>query len=155
VVLVLLDSDWRNNIIQILYTGQPHWLVPLGIPVRSLVPTVTYLLISLALGGILIAGAVKMRKCEAYELAFIACIIALVPVTTMAWPFTLPMGLWALLILAKKRVRAGFALNLERSGVGTTVLPRPTGSARRGLRGFFRSFRAMFFTSGPADRSRS
>jgi hypothetical protein len=151
-VLGLLGSHWLTG--AILWEVEPYWLDPLPAGPRGPVAAGTYLLISFALGCILIAGAVKMRKCEAYELALIACIIALLPVTTMAWPFTLPMGLWVLLILAKKRVRAGFDLNVQRTSGGTTILPRPTGPVRRAVRGFFRSIRAMFFTSRPADRSR-
>jgi hypothetical protein len=74
---------------------------------------------------------------------------ARLPVTTLAWPFTLPMGLWGLLVLVKKSVRAGFAWNLERGGVGTIPVPRPTGPVRRRARGFLRSLWANIFTTHP------
>jgi tRNA A-37 threonylcarbamoyl transferase component Bud32 len=69
--------------------------------------------LSLAPAAIVIVGALKMRRCEAYELALIAGITALIPFGGPAWLLSLPMGLWAILVLCKPRVRAGFARHLE------------------------------------------
>jgi tRNA A-37 threonylcarbamoyl transferase component Bud32 len=70
--------------------------------------------ISLVPGGILVVGARRMRRCEAYELSVIAAVTALLPITGLIWLLSLPMGLWALLILFKRQVRDGFALKLRR-----------------------------------------
>jgi serine/threonine protein kinase len=67
---------------------------------------------SLIPAGILVAGALKMRRCESYELALIASILAMTPFAGSVWMLSLPMGLWALLVLFRKQVRAGFALSL-------------------------------------------
>jgi predicted Ser/Thr protein kinase len=70
-------------------------------------------LTSFAPAAILIGGALKMRRCESWEFAFIAAITALTPFTGLTWLLSLPMGVWALLVLCKPRVRAGFARHLE------------------------------------------
>jgi tRNA A-37 threonylcarbamoyl transferase component Bud32 len=141
--------------------ANPKW------PVENLVHTswwsppplfwLCQLVLEVALGGILLAGGLKMRRCEAYELALMAAIVAMVPLTGAAYPLSLPMGIWAAVVLAKRRVRAAFTLNLHRSSVHslkTGPSSKPTGRGRHGVRGFLRSVRAMFFTSRPADRSR-
>jgi tRNA A-37 threonylcarbamoyl transferase component Bud32 len=106
------------------------------------------LVLDLGLGSVLIAGGLKMRRCEAYELALIAAIIALLPLTCAAFPLSLPMGIWASVVLAQRPVRAAFGLNLRRSGVRSLSAEQAGKAPGRG-RGFLRSLRAMFFTTGP------
>jgi predicted Ser/Thr protein kinase len=107
------------------------------------------LLFEVLLGSILIAGGLKMRKCESYELAVIAAIIALLPLTGLAFPLSLPMGIWTLVVLGKRSVRAGFGLNLPGSGVGGQAagqLSKPSGPARGRVRSFVESVLAVFVT---------
>jgi tRNA A-37 threonylcarbamoyl transferase component Bud32 len=116
---------------------------------RDLEPFSALLFLNLVFGGIVIAGARKMRKCEAYELAFIASYLALFPLGP-GFALGLPMGIWSLVILNRRRVKAGFALNLGEQpatppGGGTGARPKPpTGPVRRKVRSFVNSVLAMF-----------
>ena len=124
------------------------------------------LLLSVVPGVILIAGALKMRRCEAYELAKIASVTALFPLTGPVYVLCVLMGVWALLVLRKRRVRAGFVRQLQsvtgRGGRGpglpagpprrpTSPPPRPTGPVRRKVRSFVESVLAMFVTRPGKD----
>jgi tRNA A-37 threonylcarbamoyl transferase component Bud32 len=96
-LVLFIDPVWSHD--------QPSraWVVfCLGVVLFGLVPA-----------AIVVAGALRMRRCESYELAWIAVITALIPLAGPAWLLSLPMGLWALLVLCKPRVRAGFARVLE------------------------------------------
>ena len=61
------------------------------------------------------AGARKMTRLEAYELSVFAGVLALLPLTTVAWPISGVVGAWALWILRKAEVRAAFADELHRA----------------------------------------
>jgi hypothetical protein len=76
----------------------------------------TMIAINGAIGASIIAGALAMRKCRAYELAIIASVLAVLPITNIAFFLCLPMGIWALCILSKRDVRAAFARRLRQSG---------------------------------------
>jgi tRNA A-37 threonylcarbamoyl transferase component Bud32 len=82
-------------------------------------PTGGFLLLMIVLngvlGGILIAGAVAMRRCQAYELAIIASLLAVLPLTNISFLLSLPMGIWALLVLVKPETRKAFARQLRRT----------------------------------------
>lgn len=56
---------------------------------------------------LMILGGRKMRRLETYGLAMMAGICALLP-TGPAWIFSMPVGIWALIVLAGPEVRAGF-----------------------------------------------
>jgi tRNA A-37 threonylcarbamoyl transferase component Bud32 len=71
-------------------------------------------LLNIVVGGFLIAGGQKMRRLEAYEFSVITGILALVPLTTVAWPITSIVGVWVLWILRKPEVRAAFNDELRR-----------------------------------------
>jgi tRNA A-37 threonylcarbamoyl transferase component Bud32 len=73
------------------------------------------LIVSLIGGGLVIAGAWMMKRLRAYEFAVIASVLALLPVTTFAWPMSFVAGVWALWILRKPEVQAAFAGELRRS----------------------------------------
>jgi serine/threonine protein kinase len=105
-ILTLIDPRWLwYNSPEMLFETHP----PGGPPPGAFLIMIFFSLIP---GGILVAGALKMRRCESYELAFIASILALTPFVGLAWMLSLPMGLWALLVLCRRQVRAGFALSL-------------------------------------------
>jgi tRNA A-37 threonylcarbamoyl transferase component Bud32 len=114
-------------------------------------------LVNLATGSILVAGARKMRRCEAYELAYIAGIVAMFAIGP-AFFLGLPMGIWSVVILRKRDVKAGFALKLRSQPEGgpggdTGARPkhRPTGPVRRKVRSFFNSVLAMFVSRPGKD----
>lgn len=107
-------------------------------------------LVNLMIGGILVVGARKMRRCEAYELAYIAGIVAMFAIGP-AFFLGLPMGIWSVVILRKRDVKAGFALTLRGQPEGgpggdTGARPkhRPTGPVRRTVRSFVNSVLALF-----------
>ncbi len=76
---------------------------------------VTALFVSLVGGAVVFAGVWKMRRLEAYEFAIITSILALLPVTTLAWPLGFLAGVWSLWILSKPEVRAAFREQLQQS----------------------------------------
>jgi serine/threonine protein kinase len=113
---------------------------------------------SLMPAAILMAGALKMKECEAYELVFLACLVALSPFTGFLWLLGVPIGIWAIIILAKRRVRAAFELQLRKKAGLANRQPVPravpqNGPVRRRAPGLLRSMWAMFFTTPPADRT--
>jgi hypothetical protein len=67
------------------------------------------------LGGILIAGASAMRRCQSYELAVIASLLAVLPLTNLLFLLSLPMGIWALWVLLKPETRRAFTREMRRS----------------------------------------
>ena len=111
---------------------------------------------SLFASGLVAAGAMRMRRLESFELAVLAAVLALTPVTTLAFPVSLVMGFWALLILRKPEVRAAFASNLRRSALRpapVTTAPKPGPLPRRGERGLLRPFLTFFYSQPAADPS--
>jgi tRNA A-37 threonylcarbamoyl transferase component Bud32 len=102
------------------------FLCAVGLVVVSLMTTKVYgllapegwtiaLLVSTFSGPLLIAGAVKMRRLEAYEFSVITSILAMLPVTMLGYPLSLIMGIWSFVLLLKPEVRRAFAFQLRRS----------------------------------------
>src|SRR5262249_48554637 len=60
----------------------------------------------------LFIGAVQMMRLRSYPSALAAAILAVIP-WSPAWILGLPFGIWALVILAKPEVRAGFRKNWQ------------------------------------------
>jgi serine/threonine protein kinase len=82
-------------------------------------------LLALALSMSMIGGAIKMGRLEGYQLVMIAVILAMLPFSFHC-VIGLPVGLWALWVLSRPDVKAGFARNWR----GTTsppAKPKPTG----------------------------
>jgi tRNA A-37 threonylcarbamoyl transferase component Bud32 len=71
------------------------------------------LVVSIFGGALLIAGALKMRRLEAYEFSIITSLLAVLPITTLAYPLSLVMGLWAWWLLHKPGIRRAFASQLR------------------------------------------
>jgi serine/threonine protein kinase len=149
VVATLQDPRWLDNPDLVFATDgvTPPPILFAGMIVFSLMPAT-----------ILVAGALKMKECDAYELVFLACLVALSPFTGFVWLLSLPMGIWAIIILSKRRVRAAFELQLrKKAGLpnrlwGWRAAPQ-NGPVRRRAPGLLRSMWAMFFTTRPGDRS--
>jgi hypothetical protein len=62
----------------------------------------------LGIAALLIAAGVLMRRAWAYPVCVIATLTAILPFS-MAWVFTIPFGLWALVVLLRQDVRELFA----------------------------------------------
>lgn len=58
--------------------------------------------------GLILFGALKMKKCTSYGWAMAASIIALVPCVSPCCLVGLPIGIWALVVLSKPEVKTQF-----------------------------------------------
>jgi len=57
---------------------------------------------------VIIYGAIQMLKGNKYGLAKTAAILAIVPLTSCCFLLGIPVGIWALIVLAKPEVKAIF-----------------------------------------------
>lgn len=64
--------------------------------------------IGLAIGGVILAGALKMKEGRSYGFALAAAILAMVPCVSPCCCLGLPFGIWALVVLIKPEVKAAF-----------------------------------------------
>jgi hypothetical protein len=65
-------------------------------------------IISLAVGVLILVGALKMKKLESHGLAVTASILAALPCTSGCCIIGLPVGIWALVILFRPEVKNAF-----------------------------------------------
>lgn len=65
-------------------------------------------LIQLAFGAVVLVGGLKMMKFESYQLAIVSSVMALVPCVSPCCLIGLPVGIWALVVLAKPEVKVLF-----------------------------------------------
>lgn len=65
-------------------------------------------ILGLAVSGIVLFGALKMKKCESYGWAMTASILAIIPCSCPTCLIGLPIGIWALVVLSKPEVKAAF-----------------------------------------------
>jgi predicted Ser/Thr protein kinase len=82
--------------------GSPTWVGMLGIIVVAAIG-----LLTVPSSLLLILGGMKMRQLRSYGLAVLAAIAALLPLGPQ-WLISLPMGIWALAVLARADVKAAF-----------------------------------------------
>jgi len=64
-------------------------------------------LVGIAVGAVIIFGALKMRKLQNYNLAMTAAILAMVPCSACCI-IGLGAGIWSLVVLMKPEVKAAF-----------------------------------------------
>ncbi len=64
--------------------------------------------IAILLSGLILAGALKMKKLESFGLAMTASIVAMVPCLSPCCLLGLPIGIWALVVLSKPEVKTAF-----------------------------------------------
>lgn len=64
--------------------------------------------IGIVVSGVILFGAIKMRKLENYGLAMAASIIAMVPCFSPCCALGLPIGIWAVVVLSKPEVKSAF-----------------------------------------------
>ena len=62
----------------------------------------------LAVGGLIIYGAMKMMRLENYGLAMAASIIAMVPCLSPCCCLGIPVGIWSIVVLTNAEVKAAF-----------------------------------------------
>jgi len=59
--------------------------------------------------GVVLVGALRMRKLRGYNFAMVSSILAIVPCTTyVCCMFMMPFGIWCLVVLMKPEVKAAF-----------------------------------------------
>ena len=64
--------------------------------------------VCIVVGVVVLIGALKMKKLENYGMAMAASIVAIVPCLSPCCLIGLPIGIWALVVLAKPEVKAAF-----------------------------------------------
>ena len=66
-------------------------------------------LFAMALNALILFGAVQMMRLRRWGLAMAAAILAMIPISSSACcVFTLPVGIWALMVLKRPLVKASF-----------------------------------------------
>jgi hypothetical protein len=65
-------------------------------------------ILTLAVGGLIIFGAMKMMNLQSYGLAMTASIVAMVPCLSPCCCLGLPVGIWAIVVLSNAEVKAAF-----------------------------------------------
>ena len=65
-------------------------------------------LVGVAIGVVILLGALKMKRLESHGFAMAASILALVPCVSPCCLVGLPIGIWSLVVLSKPEVKAAF-----------------------------------------------
>ncbi|MHB1036611.1 MAG: hypothetical protein ACYC35_17965 [Pirellulales bacterium] len=65
-------------------------------------------LIGLAIGAVVIMGALKMKRLENHGFAMAASILAMIPCISPCCLLGLPFGIWALVVLSDAQVKEAF-----------------------------------------------
>jgi hypothetical protein len=68
--------------------------------------------VALGVAGVIFVGALKMKRLESHGWAMAASILALAPCVSPCCLIGLPIGIWALVVLAKPEVKAAFQQKL-------------------------------------------
>jgi hypothetical protein len=64
--------------------------------------------IGILMSGLILFGAIKMKKLENYGLAMTSSIIAMIPCISPCCLIGLPIGIWAVVVLSKPEVKSAF-----------------------------------------------
>jgi uncharacterized protein DUF4339 len=83
----------RNDVVARMFSG--------GIGVLSAI-------VGMAVSGLILFGALKMKKLESHGLAMAASILAMVPCISPCCLLGLPFGIWALMVLTKPEIKDAF-----------------------------------------------
>jgi hypothetical protein len=83
--------------------NQPAWVT-----MWSGTVGVVFNVIALLFSGLILMGALKMKKLESYGLAMAASIIAMIPCLSPCCLLGLPLGIWAVVVLSKPEVKSAF-----------------------------------------------
>lgn len=82
----------------------PSWVAAMQSPGIGLISAAFAFLMS----GLVLFGALKMKRLENYSLAMSVSIIAMIPCISPCCLIGLPIGIWALVVLAKPEVKSAF-----------------------------------------------
>ena len=82
--------------------------VPAWVNTMSGTVGVVFSVIGIAMGIVILMGAMKMRNLQSYNFALAATIIAMIPCVSPCCILGLPFGIWALVVLMKPDVKAAF-----------------------------------------------
>jgi hypothetical protein len=76
----------------------------------AMTPTISIIsaLIGIAVSGVILYGALKMRKLENHGMALTSSILAMIPCVSPCCVIGLPIGIWALVVLTKPEVKNAF-----------------------------------------------
>ncbi|MFN0019937.1 MAG: serine/threonine-protein kinase [Pirellulaceae bacterium] len=102
--------------------GTPMWIL--------LVPLIT-VVFQVPSSILMILGGRKMQRLETYGLSVTAGICALLP-TGPVWIISMPIGIWALIVLASSEVREAFRAKRAGRGIATES-PRPVAASAPAL----------------------
>jgi type IV secretory pathway protease TraF len=64
--------------------------------------------ISIIAAPLIIYGGIQMLKARRYSLALLAAILALIPLSSLCCIPSIPIGIWALIVLRNPEVKAAF-----------------------------------------------
>ena len=64
--------------------------------------------VCIVVGVVVLVGAMKMKKLENYGMAMAASILAMIPCLSPCCLIGLPIGIWAVVVLAKPEVKSAF-----------------------------------------------
>ena len=76
--------------------------------VSSTVVTYGVSVLSLLLAPLIIYGAIQMMRGKKYKMARVAAIVAINPFTSCCFLVSIPMGIWAMILLGKPEIKAVF-----------------------------------------------
>ena len=65
-------------------------------------------ILGFVVSGLILFGALKMKKCRSYGWAMTASILAVIPCVSPCCLVGIPIGIWALVVLSKPEVKAQF-----------------------------------------------
>jgi hypothetical protein len=80
-------------------------LLPPGLPIIGQALDAVF---ELLWDGLVIAGGISLIKRQVYPLAMTGAIVGMVPCTNCCCLFSLPIGIWALVVLSKPEVKDAF-----------------------------------------------
>lgn len=66
-------------------------------------------IIGIIVGAVILFGAMKMKNCQSWTFSLIASILAMIPCLSPCCCLGLPVGIWALIVLMDKNVKAAFS----------------------------------------------
>jgi uncharacterized protein YacL len=88
-------------------------------------PMLLALLAALFLYSVIIVAGLKMKRLEAYNIAITGSILAI-----LVSPISLPVGIWALVVLSRREVREAFEANrIRRANSAAPQKPAPLAEA--------------------------
>jgi hypothetical protein len=89
------------------FASQQHMQLPWA---SAMTPTISIIsaLIGIAVSGVILYGALKMRKLENHGMAMTSSILAMIPCVSPCCLIGLPIGIWALVVLTKPEVKNAF-----------------------------------------------